>query len=112
MKNSIIQLSAVLLALSLVLFSFGCATGSGGSGIYQLKQTRNDVETAMRTYRDANVAGDVSLADQKAVTAAYNAYQTAFDKALQDTGNNLNAPAPPNVKQLADQLLGILDALP
>jgi len=46
------------------------------------------------------------------VSEAYKAYQSAFNSALKQAKGNHNTPTPPNVKQLADQLFSVLDAIP
>jgi hypothetical protein len=111
MKTRLLLICSILTTLS-VLFLGGCATGAGGSGAYTLKQTSYDVETAMQTYRNANIAGSLTLAEQQNVTSAYNAYKAAFNNAVAEAGSDLTMAAPPNVKQLANNLLSIINAIP
>jgi hypothetical protein len=97
-----------LLVLSVLWMLGGCA--SFGS-TYKLKQTNDDVSWAMTRYRNASILGEFTAAQEQAVNQAYRAYQGAFNEALQQAHGNYDAPTPPNVTQLADQLLRILDAL-
>jgi len=83
---------------------------SGGS--YSLKQTRDDVDWAMVRYHNRLSFGFISTAEQDQVTAAYKAYQTAFNQAVRQAQSDYTAPTPDNVKQLANQLLSILAAIP
>ncbi len=104
-----ILLSAVLLNLSL---GSGCSTSSGGSGGYQLRQTRNDIDAAMVRYHNRVSFGFLTANEQQRVSVAYKAYQSAFNEAVQQAQSNYTAPTPLNVRQLADQLLSVLDSIP
>jgi len=101
----------VLLALATLCLYNGCASTSGSGG-YQLKQTRNDVDWAMTRYHNRLAFGFISLGEQEQVTAAYKAYQTAFNEAVRQAHSDYTSPTPDNVKQLANQLLSILGSIP
>jgi len=88
----------------------GCSSMSGGA--YQLKQTRDDVDWAMTRYNNRLPFGFITPEEQQQVTAAYKPYQTAFNAAVKQANSNYNTPTPANVKQLADQLLSILNSIP
>jgi len=109
MKTKLLQICAVLLTLGILLAN-GCATSGGGE--YTLKQTSFDVETAMQAYRNASTAGSLTLAEQQNVNAAYSAYKPAFDQAVAQAKGDLTTASPANVKQLANNLLSIINAIP
>jgi hypothetical protein len=111
MKTIFLHFSSILIILG-ALVCGGCSTMSGDSGAYTLKQTKFDVETAMQRYRNANIAGSVTLAEQQNVTAAHNAYARAFHEAFLQARSNLNATTPPNVRQLADRLIAAIVTIP
>ena len=110
MKTKLQHFCALLLALATVCFISGCTSTFGG-GSLRLKQTRDDMDWAMTRYRNILPSDDITLAQQQQVTAAYNAYKSAFDAAVLGANSNLNAPTPNNVTQLADQLLSVLGAV-
>ena len=105
-------LGAVLLAVATMILSLSSGCTSMASGGYQLKQTRNDMDAAMVRYQNRAAFGFLTVSEQERVTAAYKAFQTAFNDAAQQAHANYTAPTPNNVKALADQLLSILDAIP
>jgi hypothetical protein len=111
MNTSIQRFSAVLFAMGTLCLLSGCAS-TAGSGSYQLKQTRNDVDWAMTRYHNRVSFGFVTLGEEQQITAAYKAYQTAFNEAARQAHLDYNAPAPDNVKQLANQLLTLLSSIP
>jgi hypothetical protein len=100
-----------LLALTLLGAPAGCASMSG-TGNLPLKQTRNDVDWAMVRYHNRVTFGFITPTQQEQVSAAYKAYQTAFNAAAAQAHSNYAAPTPDNVKELADQLLSVLSAIP
>jgi hypothetical protein len=108
MKTKILPSSAIILAVATLCFITGCAT----TDYYRLKQTRDDIDWKMTWYRNEVAFGTIGPSFQPQVNAAYQAYQTAFNAALQQANNNYNAPTPNNVKQLADQLLLAISAIP
>ena len=97
----------VLIQATLCLLN-GCAT----TDYYRLKQTHDDIDWKMTRYRNEVAFNAIPAGFEAPVNAAYQAYQTAFDAALKQAGNNDNAPTPANVTQLADQLLLTLSAIP
>ena len=109
MKNYPLASIALLLAMITLLFSTGCTTTSGG---YQLKQTRDDVDFAMTRFNNRSTFGFITPQEQQQVSAAYKTYQTAFNEAVKQANGNYNTPTPANVKQLADQLMSVLAAIP
>jgi hypothetical protein len=111
MKTSIQRFCGVLCAMAILCFLSGCASTSP-SGSYQLKQTRSDVDWAMVRYHNRVSFGFLTTAEQDQVTAAYKAYQTAFNEAARQTHFDYATPTPDNVKQLANQLLSLLASIP
>jgi hypothetical protein len=114
MKSRFLNICPILLGLAAMILSLGsgCTSISGGSGSYQLKQTRNDIDAAMVRYHNRVSFGFLTVNEQQQVSDAYKAYQTAFNEAAQQVHSNFDSPTPNNVKQLADQLLSILDSIP
>jgi hypothetical protein len=108
MKTQIKRVGAILSTLVALCVISGCAT----SDVYRLKQTRNDIDSAMTRYRNKVSFGTIAPAYQPQVDQAYQAYKSAFDAAVQQAHGNYDAPTPDNVKQLADQLLLTLSAVP
>ena len=105
MKTSLLVACTVITATLLV----GCASASGG---YKLKQTRQDVDWAMVRYHNRQAFGFMTSQEHQSVSDAYKAYQSAFNAAVKQANGNYNSSTPPNVKQLADQLLSTLDSIP
>jgi hypothetical protein len=108
MKTKILSSSVIILVVVTLCFITGCAT----TDYYRLKQTRTDIDWKMTWYRNEVAFNTIDPSFQPQVEAAYQAYQTAFDAALRQANNNLNAPTPINVTQLADQLLVTISAIP
>ena len=112
MKNRTLTLTSLFSALALLVLTLGSGCSSMSGGAYKLKQTRDDVDWAMTRYHNRLPFGFITPSEQQQVTAAYTSYQTAFNAAAKQANSNYNLPTPDNVKQLADQLLGILDSIP
>ena len=100
-----------LLTLATLCLAGGCAT-TPGNGSYQLKQTRDNVDWAMVRYHNRQSFGFLTSGEQDQVTAAYKAYQTAFNEAVRQAHSDYTAQTPDNVKQLANQLLSLLGSIP
>lgn len=111
MNTRIQRFCAVFFAMATLCLLSGCASTAGG-GSYQLKQTRNDVDWAMTRYHNRQSFGFITYGEEQQVTAAYKAYQTAFNEAAKQAHLDYNAPCPENVKQLANQLLTLLNSIP
>jgi len=100
-----------LLGLTLILMMLpGCASSSGSGG-YPLKLTQMNVDWKMTAYREAVTAGNLTTGQQQHINAAYQAYQAAFQQALTAANGNLESPAPANVRQLATELIGMIDSM-
>jgi len=108
MKANLRTIARLIPILAALWFITGCATAD----YYRLGQTRDDIDSKMTWYRNAAAFGAVPPGFEPQVNTAYQAYQTAFDAALKQKGNNYNAPTPDNVKQLANCLLSLLGAIP
>lgn len=94
---------------SLILLLSGCVSPSGGGGL-TLKETQINVDWKMVAYQEAVTGGSVTEGQQQRVSAEHQAYQTAFRQVLADANGNLDAPAPANLRQLATQLIGMIDS--
>jgi len=111
MKSIFIRVGSALLGLALlILTATGCATSSAGGG-YPLKVTQMNVDWKMTAYREAVTAGNLTTGQQERVNATYQAYQSAFQQALTAVNGNLESPAPDNVRQLATELIGMIDSM-
>ena len=109
MKIKLQKIRTILLTFAALCIISGCATTNNS---YSLKQTRNNVDFAMTRFHNEVSFGNIAPSFQPEVNTAYQAYKTAFDAAVQQANSNYDAPAPDNVKQLADQLLSILGSIP
>jgi hypothetical protein len=109
MKIKLQKIRAILLAVAALCIISGCATTNNS---YSLKHTRNDVDFAMTRFHNEVSFGHIAPSFQPEVNAAYQDYKTAFDAAVQQVNSNYGAPAPDNVKQLADKLLSIIGSVP
>jgi hypothetical protein len=108
-KHALLLLIVPALWMALVLG--GCA--STQSGTYPtLKQTQLNVSWPMTRYRNAAAAGGLTLAERERMNAAYAAYESTFNHALQAAGGNYDAPTPENVKEQADEVLRVLASIP
>jgi len=105
------RLGAIVFAVAIVCCIGGCASTSGGEAT-QLKQTRQRVDGVMVRYHNRTAFGFITYEEKQQVEAAYKAYQTAFNQAVQQAHSDFTAPTPDNVKQLADRLYSLLDAIP
>jgi hypothetical protein len=109
METKLKQIGILLFAAVIL----GCVSGCvAPGGVNSLKITRNDIDWAMVHYRNRADFGFLTVQEKDQVTAAYTAYQTAFDEAFKQANSNLDAPTPANVTQLADQLKVVLGSLP
>src|SRR5277367_2587744 len=108
MKTKFQKIRAMLLTLAAFCIISGCST----TDYYRLKSTRDNVDFAMNRYRNEVSFGNIAPAFQPQVNAAYAAYKTAFDAAVEQAKSNYDAPTPDNVRQLADQLMSILGSIP
>ena len=112
MKNKSRAAFAILSVLTLIILTLGSGCTSMSSGAYLLKQTRDDVDWAVTRYHNRLPFSFITLEEQQQVAAAYKPYQTAFNAAVKQANSNYSTPTPANVKQLADQLLSILNSIP
>ncbi len=99
----------LLLALALVLA--GCTSMQSGTN-RTLKQTQLDVSWPTTGYRNAAYFGSLTLGEKQRMNAAYAAYQSAFDQALQEAGGNYDTPAPDYLKARANKLLEVQAGIP
>jgi len=110
MKSLFARAGIACFGLTLVLLMAGCASTSGGGG-YSFKLTKMNVDWKMVAYQQGMTQGDVTTAEQQQVSAANAAFQASFQQALAEANGNLDAPAPANVRQLATQLIGLIDSV-
>jgi hypothetical protein len=109
--NGMLQKLAVFAALVLVLLLPGCSTPSAGGG-RTLKQTEMDVSWPMTRFRNGVAAGRVTQGEQEQVNSLYSSFRAAYQEALKAANNDGTAPAPDNVKALATQVIGAIQAIP
>jgi len=110
MKNLFARVNIALFGLTLVLLMVGCASTSDGDG-YSFKLTKMNVDWKMTAYQEGVTLGNVTTAEQQQVSAANAAFQASFQQALAEANGNLEAPAPANVRQLATELIGLIDSV-
>jgi hypothetical protein len=110
---------ALYASFLLMLFVSGCASSSGGSSspggsadTRTLKETGMDVSRSMTQFRNAVAAGTVTQARQAQINEAYSRFESAYHDALQAVNDNRNAPASDNVKALATEVIGQIQAIP
>jgi hypothetical protein len=111
MKINLRTLFTILLAFVVLGSISGCASTSG-NGARTLKQTRDDADWQMVRFNNRVIYGFITPQEKDSVTAAYRAYQTAFNEAAKQAHGDFNAPTPDNVRQLADRLSEALASLP
>src|SRR5208283_1765000 len=85
------------------LFLPGCTLPSANETL-PLKITKINVDWKMTAYQQYVSFSGVTEGQKQRVTAAYQAYQTAFEQALTAAKGDLDAPTPPALAQLATQL--------
>jgi hypothetical protein len=119
-------LGSLVLTLLLMLLISGCTSGTGASssaggsssgsassgGSRTLKQVDMDVSWPITQFRNASGFGKVTSTEQEQVNSAYSRYEAAYREALQAAHNNPDAPAPANVKALADKVIEATHAIP
>jgi len=79
-------------------------------GVYTLKMSETNISWKMQAYQEGVNHGMVTSAEKQLVETAEQAFEAAFRQALANANGNLDAPAPANVRQSADQLVGLIDA--
>jgi len=94
----------------LTILPLGCATQS--STYPTLKKINIRVSWEMTRFRNVATWGRLTLGERERGNAAYSAYKSAFDEALQAANNNSDAPAPENVKTLANEAIRVLSTMP
>ena len=109
MKIKLKYFYTLLFAAVTLVFINGCVAPGG---VDSLKITRNNIDWAMVHYNNRAAFGTVTAEEKASVQEAYQAYQKAFDEAFKQANSNLNAPTPPNVTQLANQLMVVLGSIP
>jgi hypothetical protein len=109
--NNAISCPSTILTLVLVLLLSGCASFSSDN-YPTLKDTNDDVSTAMTPFRIAVDAGRATAGERQQGYAAFAKYKAAFDEALQDAQNNENTPTPKNVKALGNEPIRVLSSMP
>lgn len=110
--QAVLRRSVYLLVVAFVLLvlTTSCATQSGAYPT--LKQADILVFWEMTGFRNAAIWGRLTLGERERGNAAYSAYQAAFAQALRAVHGNLNAPAPDNVKNLANEAIRVLSSMP
>jgi hypothetical protein len=96
------------MVLLVTLLLIGCVSPNYPT----LKQTRIRVSWSMTGYRNAAIAGRLTLGERERVNAAYVKYQAAFDEAIATAHSNYDAATPDNVKVLAFEVIRVISAIP
>jgi len=110
LKPSLLRMAVLIPALVTTLTIAGCAS-LAGNGVLTLKQVHMDMSWKMTAYRQAVIAGSVTEGQARQVNAAYHEYLEAYQHALDAAGGNLDAPAPPDLKAKADQLIDAISVV-
>ncbi len=87
----------------------GCASGAGQP--LTLGEVKTNVSWRMDGYRIAGTQTQLTENQQRSVSSAYAAYQSAFQQALSTAGGNLKSPAPQAVLDAVNALNSVLDSL-
>jgi len=99
-----------IVAISVLCASFlGCDTTQQAS-YKTLSAVAHTVDTAMKAYADARVAGKVDDATHAKVVEIKKQYETAFLAAATVAQVNLASPPPTNLVSVATQLLGVINS--
>lgn len=93
----------------LVLLGAVSCASLPGNGALTLKETRLNVNWKMTAYQQAQIGGSVTEAQAQQVNAAFHAYQLAFKKALATADGNVDAPTPPSLQSIVNQLIEAVD---
>jgi hypothetical protein len=101
----------LLPAFWLAIVLVGCSS-TQSSNYPTLRQTDIHVSWPMTHYRDAAAFGRLTLGEKERINAAYSAYETAYNQALQAAHGNRDAPTPDNVKALANEVVRVISATP
>src|SRR5207302_459049 len=100
---------AVALLTAVPITQSGCSTTAQQAEYRTLKAVALTVDTALKAYADAVVAGKVDAATQAKALDAKARYADAFTAAVAAAKSSMS-PAPMNVQQLADSLVTIINA--
>lgn len=106
-----LQVAAMALWLLTVVLPSGCVS-TQATPYPSLRQTQINVAWPMTRYRNAAAFGNLTLGERERVHAAYTRYQSAFDQALLAAHGNYNSPTPENVKELANEVIRVISAIP
>lgn len=104
---SILTLAACLMALTPIIQT-GCTTTQQTVTYNTLYSVQKGVIAAYSGYNDLVVAGKIDAASLPSVAKAYQKYQVAYSLALSAAQFNPQAIAPPDVIQLANELLNAI----
>ena len=109
MQTLLLRLLPTLTVLLGSWLLVGCASTSGG--VQTLKQLQLNVGWKLTAYNEAATTGGVTTGQAQRVAAARKAYEEAFQQALKNANENLDAPTPANVQQRANQLIEVIAAV-
>jgi hypothetical protein len=101
----------LLPALWLAFVLAGCSS-TQSRNYPTLKQTDIHVYWPMYNYRNAAAFGRLTRGEKERINAAYSAYETAYNQALQAAQGNRDAPTPDDVKALANEVVRVISATP
>lgn len=105
--TSLVFSTALLLAPAPVILT-GCSTTAQRVEFNTLGAVAQTVDSALKAYADALVAGRVPYSSQQVVADAKQKYAAAFTAAVAAARGDQTSITPANVQQLADSLAVII----
>lgn len=97
-------------SIILVLLLLGCATARETS-FKTLSAVAHTVDTALKAYADARVAGKVDDTTHAKVSDIKLRYEKAFLAAATAAKSNLESPSPEDLTTIATQLVQTINAI-
>ena len=98
---------ALLAALSLV----ACQSPPKAIAYLTLSDVAHTVDSAMKLYGKACVAGKVSVEQQATVDKLHEKYRVAFGSAIRVARHNYKAPVPDTITSIVTELITTLQQL-
>lgn len=108
MNRSILPTMAITTVVVALLVATGCTSVPDG-GVLTLKETQLNVSWKMTAYQQAQIGGSVTESQAQQVNSAFRAYQQGFKQALANAGGNLDAPTPPKLQSIVNQLIATVN---
>lgn len=109
MKKLILRFLASGGTIAALVAMAGCTAMPSSSGVQTLKQTQMNVSWKMIAYDAAQANASVTEAQAQNVSAAYQAYQQAFQQALTAAGGDPDVVTPWNLQAAANRVLAAVN---